>query len=255
MSRESRQEGSRNQCIELLGKLGVSVKEAKTIGIYGPSMVGKSVLASIIAREYAGEEGTVIVFGTETHYADDDYRQLLRAFLPKHSYVNVCESTPKLYEYMGLVKKSRIEGKVALILDSLSFIAMRETAEWNMRGVTEPRVIAARVVPVLYTVAAAFKQLVIEKRALGIVIMHAGSTAGAGKYRGLVDYRPSMAGRVAHSLDYLILMESEGSSLDSPRKLTLVASRLTPLNEGRTVRFRFKENGVEKIEERGEISL
>jgi hypothetical protein len=174
---------------------------------------------------------------------------LLRAFLPKHSYVNVCESAPKLYEYMGLVRRNRIDGKVALILDSLSFIAMRETAEWNMRGVTEPRVIVARVVPVLYTVAAAFKQLVIEKRALGIVIMHAGSMAGAGKYRGLVDYRPSMAGRVAHSLDYLILMEAEGSSLDSPRKLTLVASRLTPLNEGRSVKFKFRENIVEEIAE------
>jgi ABC-type dipeptide/oligopeptide/nickel transport system ATPase component len=250
----SRQEKPQSQgpAIDLLARLGVSVKEAKTIGIYGPSMVGKSVLASIIAREHAGDEGSVVVFGTEAHYADDDYRQLLRAFLPKHSYVNVCESTPKLYEYMGIVKRSRLEGKVALILDSLSFIAMRETAEWNMRGISEPRVIVARVAPVLYTVAAAFKQLVVEKRALGIVIMHAGSTAGAGKYRGLVDYRPSMAGRVAHSLDYLVLMEAEGSSLDSPRKLTLVASRLTPLNEGRTARFRFKENRVEEVEERGE---
>jgi hypothetical protein len=248
----SKQEKPQSPAIDLLAKLGVSVKEDKTIGIYGPSMVGKSVFATIIAREYAGEEGSVIIFGTETHYADDDYRQLLRGFLPKHSYVNVCESTPKLYEYMGLVKRSRIEGKVALILDSLSFIAMRETAEWNMKGVTEPRVIVARVVPVLYTVAAAFKQLVIEKRALGIVIMHAGSMAGAGKYRGLVDYRPSMAGRVAHNLDYLILMEAEGSSLDSPRKLTLVASRLTPLNEGRTVKFRFKGSTVEEAEESGE---
>jgi len=241
--------GEAKPALSLLAKIGVSVKEGKTLGIYGPSMVGKSVLAAIVAREYVGDEGTVAVFGVESHYADEEYREVLKQFLPKHHYINVCESTPKLYEYMGLVRRARLEGRVALILDSLSYIAMRETAEWNMRGVNEPRVIAARVIPVIYTVASAFKQLVVEKRALGIVVMHAGSTAGAGKYRGLVDYRPSMAGRVAHSLDYLVLMESEGASLDAPRRLTLVASRLTPIYEGRAVRFRFKGNEIEEVVE------
>jgi len=236
----------------LLGKLGISVREGKTIGVYGPSMVGKSVLAAIIAREYVGDEGTAIIFGVESHYVDDEYREVLKQFLPKHHYINVCETTPRLYEYMSIVRRARLEGRVALILDSLSYIAMRETAEWNMKGVNEPRVIAARVIPTIYTVASAFKQLVVEKRALGIVVMHAGSTAGAGKYRGLVDYRPSMAGRVAHSLDYLMLMESEGASLDAPRRLTLVASRLTPIYEGRSVRFRFKDNTVEEVAEKAE---
>ncbi len=245
----SRAPGEAEPALGLLAKLGVSAREGKTIGIYGPSMVGKSVLSAMVAREYAGDDGSAVVFGVENHYADEEYREVLKQFLPKHHYINVCESTPKLYEYMGLVRKARLEGRVALVLDSLSFIAMRETAEWNMRGVSEPRVIAARVIPVVYTVASAFKQLVVEKRALGIVIMHAGSTAGAGKYRGLVDYRPSMAGRVAHSLDYLILMESEGASLDAPRRLTLVASRLSPINEGRSVRFKFKDRAVEEVEE------
>jgi hypothetical protein len=245
----SRPAGEAKPVLGLLGKLGVSAREGKTIGVYGPSMVGKSVLAAMVAREYAGDEGAAVVFGVESHYSDEEYREMLKQFLPRHHYINVCESTPKLYEYMGLVRKARLEGRVALILDSLSFIAMRETAEWNMKGVSEPRVIAARVIPTVYTVASAFKQLVVEKRALGIVVMHAGSMAGAGKYRGLVDYRPSMAGRVAHSLDYLILVESEGASLDAPRRLTLVASRLSPINEGRTVRFRFKGGTVEEVEE------
>lgn len=245
----SRPTGEGKPALGLLGKLGISAREGKTIGVYGPSMVGKTVLAAIIAREYVGDEGTAVVFGVESHYADEEYREMLKQFLPKHHYINICESTPKLYEYMSLVRRTRLEGRVALILDSLSFIAMRETAEWNMKGVTESRAIVARVVPLVYTVASAFKQLIVEKRALGIVIMHAGSTAGTGKYRGLVDYRPSMAARVAHSLDYLVLMESEGASLDAPRKLTLVASRLTPIYEGRTVRFRFKDNTVEEVVE------
>jgi hypothetical protein len=227
----------------------VYVKEGKTIGIYGFSMVGKSILSTIIARGFAGDGGNAIVFGAENHYADEDCRNLVSKFLPKNHYINYCNNLETLYRYMYIVKKKSFEGNVVLILDSLSFIAIRETAKWNMQGVSEPRVIAARVIPQLYTVAAAFKDLVVEKRALGIMIMHAGTTAGAGKFRGLTDLRPSMAGRVAHSLDYLILMEAEGASLDSPRKLTLVMSRLSPISEGKSVRLRFVGDKVELVEE------
>jgi hypothetical protein len=235
--------------LELLSRIDVSVKEGKTIGIYGLSMVGKSVLAAMISRDFVGEGGHVVIFGTENHYADEDYRNLITKFLPKAHYINYCNSLEALYKYLYLVRKKSFEGRVALILDSLSFIAIRETARWNMQGVTEPRVIAARVIPQLYTVAAAFKDLVIEKRALGIMIMHAGSMAGAGKFRGITDLRPSMAGRVAHSLDYLILMEAEGAALDAPRKLMLVMSRLSPLSEGKSVKFRFAGDRVEIVEE------
>jgi hypothetical protein len=235
--------------IELLSRIDVPVKEGKTIGIYGFSMVGKSVLASMIARDFVGENGHVVIFGTENHYADDDYRNMISKFLPKSHYINYCNSLESLYKYMYIVRKKSFEGRVAMILDSLSFIAIRESAKWNMQGVTEPRVIAARVIPQLYTVAAAFKDLVIEKHALGIMIMHAGTTAGTGKFRGITDLRPSMAGRVAHSLDYLVLMEAEGASLDSPRRLTLVMSRLSPISEGKYVRFRFVGDKVDLVEE------
>jgi len=244
-------EEQKGKALELLASLGVNAKETKTIGIYGASMIGKSVLAAIIAREYAGENGTAVVFGTEAHYSDEDYRNMISRFLPKNKYINYCHYVDELYHYFDLVRKKQFEGKVAMILDSLSFIALEETAEWNMKGVTEPRVIIARVVPTLNTVAAAFKELVVEKHALGIVIMHAGSMAGVGKYRGLVDFRPAMAMRTAHSLDYLILMESEGYSLNSPRKLTLVASRLNPLSEGKTAKFKFKDSEIEEVAEQG----
>jgi ABC-type lipoprotein export system ATPase subunit len=235
--------------IDLLNRIDVGVKEGKTIGLYGLSMIGKSILAAMIARDFAGDNGNAVVFGTENHYADDDYRNMVSKFLPKSHFINYCNSLESLYRYLYLVRKKSFEGKVALILDSLSFIAIRETARWNMQGVTEPRVIAARVIPQLYTVAAAFKDLVIEKHALGIMIMHAGTTAGTGKFRGITDLRPSMAGRVAHSLDYLVLMEAEGASLDAPRKLTLVMSRLSPLSEGKSVRFRFSGDKIEIVEE------
>jgi len=234
--------------LTLLQKIGVSVKEGKNIGIYGPSMIGKSVLAAMIGRDFVGENGTVIIFGTESHFADEDYRKMISQFLPKNHYINVCVKLEDVYKYLALVEKFKFEGRVAMILDSLSVIAMRLTSELQMRGITETRVITSKVVPALYTVAEAFKQMVIEKRALGIMIMHAGSMAGAGKYRGLTDLRPSMAGRVAHSLDYLILMTSEGASLSSPRRLMLVASRLSPLDEGREIKFRFSGDKIEIVE-------
>jgi len=235
----------------LLNSLGVKTTPGKNIGLYGLSLVGKSVLASMLCSEFCGEEGTAIVFGVEEHFADEEYRSLITQFLPRKHYINYCPNLESIYKYFSLVERKEFEGRLCLILDSLSFVAIRESATWQMRGVTEPRIIASRVIPALYTVAGIFKHLVVEKNALGIVVMHAGSTAGTQKYRGLTDLRPSMASRVAHSLDYLILMESEGPTLESPRKLTLVASRLTPLNEGKTVRFVFKGRGVELIKEGG----
>jgi len=240
---------ARVSSLDLLAKLDVVVKEGKVIGIYGQSLVGKSILSAMIARDFVGADGNVVVFGTENHYADDDYRALIEKFLPKNHYINYCSSLESLYKYMYLVKKRQFEGRVALILDSLSFIAIRETAKLSVQGITEPRVIAARVIPQLYTVAAAFKDLVIEKHALGIMIMHASSTAGTGRYRGLVDLRPSMSGRVAHSMDYLLLLTAEGASLSAARKLTLVMSRLSPLSEGKEVRFKFAGDRVEIVEE------
>ena len=235
--------------LELLSKIDVGVKEGKTIGLYGLSMIGKSILAAMIARDFAGDNGSAVVFGTENHYSDDDYRNMVSKFLPKSHYINYCHSIEALYKYMYMVKKKGFEGRVALVLDSLSFIAIRETARWNMQGATEPRVIAARVIPQLYTVAAAFKDLVIEKHALGIMIMHAGSMAGTGGFRGVADLRPSMACRVAHSLDYLVLMEAEGAALEATRKLTLVMPRLSPLSEGKSAKFRFAGDKIEIVEE------
>lgn len=233
-----------SSALDALSGLGVDVKPKKMIGIYGPSMVGKSVFASLLAKEYVGDEGLAVVYGTEDHYADEDYKSMISAHLPSNSYVNYCANVQELFRYMSILRHKNVEGRVAVILDSLSFIAMREQSILIARGVTEPRVISARVVPVLYAVASQFKNLVVEKGALGIIVMHAASTAGTGKFRGITTLKPSMAMRVAHSLDYLVLMTAEDSRLDKPRTLTLVASRLSPGKEGRTVKFVFKQSVV-----------
>jgi len=231
--------------LDLLEELGVEIKPGKVVGIYGPSLVGKSLLAWIIASEFVGNNGNVVVFGIEPHYQDSDYRKLAESYMQVRTrYINYCASKEDVFKYMRLASKHRFEGKVAFILDSLSYIMMYEQAKYISQGYSEPRVYVPRVVPVLYSIASLFKRLTLDKDALGLVIMHASSSAGTMKYRGLVDLRPSMAQRVLHSLDYLLLMESEGAKPDAPRKLTLIASRLTPLAEGNTVNFIFKDKTV-----------
>ena len=227
--------------VRLFEKIGVDVKPRKTVGIYGPSMLGKSVLAAMLAREYCGPGGYVVVFGTEEHYADEEYRKLIASFAKPRYFINYCPDLESLFKYMNMVRAKRFEEKLALILDSLSFIAMREASKWSARGITEPRVIAARVIPALYSVSSYFKRLVVEKDALGVVVMHAASMAGMGKYRGFADLRPSMAMRVAHSLDHLVLLTGEKGNPDAPRKLTLVMSRLNPVMEGAQVEFTFTQ--------------
>jgi len=234
--------------LTLLQKIGVSVKEGKNIGIYGPSMIGKSVLAAMIGRDFVGENGTVIIFGTESHFADEDYRKMISQFLPKNHYINVCLKPQDVQRFLELVERKTFEGRVAMILDSLSAIAMRMTSELIARGVTEPRVFSAHVVPTTGSIANRFKDIVVEKRALGIMIMHAGSMAGAGRYRGLTDLRPVMSRRVAHLLDYELQMTSEGATLLSPRRLMVTASRLTPFDEGREIKFRFSGDKIEIVE-------
>jgi len=232
--------------IELFSLLGVAVREGKNVGLYGLPMIGKSVLASILAREFAGE-GVAVVFGTEDHYADEDYRRLIASFLPRNHYINYCRNVEEVFRYLNIVEAKQFEGRLALILDSFSALANVEASELSARGVKETRVKVSRVTPMVNEVATRFKRVVAEKRALGITVMHASSMAGAGKFRGIADWKPVMSARVAHSLDYLVLMTAEKADLETPRTLTLVASRLTPSDEGRTVRFRFRERTVEVV--------
>jgi len=235
--------------IELFSRLGVGVKEGKNVGLYGLPMIGKSVLAAILVREFVGENGTAIVFGTEDHYSDEDYRGLIASFLPKSHYINYCRNVEEVYRYLNIVEAKQFEGRVALILDSFSALANVEASELSAKGLKEVRLKVSRVTPMVNEVATRFKRVLTEKHALGITVMHASSMAGAGKFRGLVDWKPVMSARVAHSLDYLIYMHApEGTALNAPRALTMVASRLTPLDEGRTIKFRFKEKTVEILE-------
>lgn len=216
--------------LERLRKIGVEPAPGTVLGIYGLSMTGKSVLAARLARELAGDKPVNIV-ATEPHYMDQRYTAMIKKHVGTPTYIHVCSDTGSVFTALRRIRGTAPEGS-AIILDSMSYIMMREQSELISRGVTEPRVIAARVVPLIYSVAAILKSIVSEKRLYGAVIMHASSTAGTGMYRDTVPYKPSMAQRVLHSLDYLLYL-----SLDKNTQcLTLVASRYTgPGSAGATI--------------------
>jgi len=225
--------------LDQLRRIGVSLVPGKVLLIYGPSMVGKSLLAWIIAREYVGD-GVVVIYGSEPHYADQDYRSLAEKVLTGIThYINytpyaqdVFKYTAKLYNLRQRIK----DKKLVLILDSLSMIAQREAKKYYVKGITESRVIAARVVPLLNALATEIKDMAIQHRALGIIIAHAGSTAGSYRYRGIADLKPSMSMRTAHNVDYIVLMQRE----QDYAKITLVANRTKSELEGSTITLKLQ---------------
>ncbi len=233
--------------LDILLKLRVSAKPRKVLLIYGPSMVGKSFLASLIARDYLSGEGLAIYYGSEPHYADEDYQSLVTGQVRAKVYINYTPYAKDVFQAMSKLYSLRDNPpkKLVLILDSLSMIAQREAKKFYSKGIAESRVIAARVVPLLNAIATEFKEKCIEFNALGIMIAHAGSTAGSGKYRGVAELKPSMSMRTAHNVDYILLLDlapyAESADLKEKRRLTLVASRYMPDTEGRYVDFSFIE--------------
>lgn len=69
-----------------------------------------------------------------------------------------------------------------------------------------------------------------------------GPRAGSFKYRGILDYRPSMARRVAHIISHEVFIDAVSRD---ERIAILTASRTKPLAEGNSVRFRITDSGIE----------
>jgi len=233
--------------LDILLKLHIKPKPKKVILLYGPSMVGKSFLATLIARDYLNGEGLAIYYGSEPHYADEDYKALITSQLRAKAYINYTPYAKDVFQAMNKLYSLKDDPpkKLVLILDSLSMIAQREAKKFYAKGITESRVIAARVVPLLNAISTEFKEKCIEYNALGIMITHAGSTAGSGKYRGVAELKPSMSMRTAHNVDYILLLDlapySQSADLKEKRRLTVVASRYMPGIEGKHIDFSFEE--------------
>ena len=217
-----------------LSSIGVYLEPRTVINVFGPPMVGKSVLAVLLARSVAKR---VVVLAAEPSYEEPRYLRFLAeavGFEPDVRYVKYFSQTRDAFRELR---------DCAVVVDSVSALADRETAYWLSRT-TEPRVVAARVVPQTRALALAARLWANEREGFAVLVTHATSTAGAFRYRGLAELKPSLAMRAGHYVDYELLLTVEE---DGTRVLTVVASRTTPWAEGRQVLLKFAKGGVEVV--------
>jgi len=217
-----------------LGSVGVHLEFRTVVNVFGPPMVGKSVLAVLLARSVAKR---VVVLAAEPSYEEPRYLKFLAeavGFEPDVRYV----------KYFSQARDSFRELRdCAVVVDSVSALADREAAYWLTKS-AEPRVIAARVVPQTRALALVARLWANEREGFVVLVTHATSTAGAFRYRGLADLKPSLAMRAGHYVDYELLLTVED---DGTRVLTVVASRTTPWAEGRQLQLKFTKGGVEVV--------
>ena len=232
----------------LWGALGFEPLPKHVLLIYGEPMVGKSTLAAAIARWWAQRHNTnVTVIGTEASYYEEDFAEVLGRYLGdvKASVLTYTDRNVALRVLLGKRYMSQVHNMGAVIIDSISAITDDVAVEVVMStGSIEQRPISSRAAPVGRYIVKILKDVVVARNGLGIVIAHAGSTAGTGKYRGVSDYRPSLAIRCGHYVSYMLHLGFWERNREY-RKLTVVAARSRPWLEGRSALFRFAENDVE----------
>jgi len=217
-----------------LGSVGVYLEPRTVVNIFGPPMVGKSVLAILLAKTVAKR---VVVLAAEPSYEEPRYLKLLTeatGFEPDVRHVKYFSQARDAFRELR---------DCAIVVDGVSALADREMAYWLTRT-TEPRVVAARIVPQTRALALAARMWANEREGFVVLVTHATSTAGAFRYRSLVDLKPSLAMRAGHYIDYELLLTVEE---DGIRVLTVVASRATPWAEGRQLMLRFTKGGVEVV--------
>ena len=232
----------------LVKELGMVVQPKQVLLIYGQPMVGKSTLAAILARWWAqGHDSNVVVLGLETAYGEEEYVEFISQYLKGVKFrivtfdtVQNAMSSVLRRAYMGLV-----HGAGAVILDSVSAFGDALASDLVAKmGTVEQRVVAARVSPIIKYVVMGVREVAVRRGGIGIVIAHAGSTAGTSKYRGLTDWRPSLSIKAGHYVSYELLLEVWEKKPEY-RTLTIVAARNRPWLDGNSVLMRFAENDVE----------
>jgi len=226
--------------IEALEKLRISFRPPKMIAIYGNAMIGKSTLSIMLAHKLAQMLGkTVKVIATEPTYDDPEYLTFIR------------DTTQADFSIVKLVDTKYLQSILAqskntvIVLDSLSTLVNSFINRFLLMGY-DIRVANARAPTFAVSVVLPIRQHITMDKSIAIIVTHAGTTAGTGKYRGLTEYKPTFTARIAHYLDYELLMEIN-QNMPETRKLTVIAHRTCPECEGREIAFYIRKGDIEPL--------
>jgi len=228
--------------VGLFNKLGVSLSPPKTIVLYGEPMVGKTVLSVMLASRLASSMSRKVgLIYTEPVWDDPEYQSF------------VINATNAKFDLVRLVDWRHFNSIVAgfrdrvIVFDSISalitdIVSRFTVSGWDLRAVT-PRVHQGVVTLVHY-----LRAVVNNSKTIVIIVAHSSSTAGVGRYRGITDNRPAFARRILHECDVELELKIDSENKDL-RILTVVANRINPFSDGRSVYFKFIKGDVEEVSE------
>ena len=213
---------------ELLEKVGVELAPRETLLIYGAPMVRKSLFSVLLAREYNLD---LKILALEPSWRELKYLELMRKYIPEGSEL-IHLTINGLWS--ALFKLSRLNRSMFIIVDSLSVLA-DEIVKAVKRA--EPLAVVSRASMLMRVVAYELKKCCINTNSIGVIICQA--TGAPQAFRAIAQLKPSVATRVGHYCTYMVLLEI--GSEPEERILTVVANRVKPYMEGRSVVFTFSQ--------------
>ena len=228
--------------VGLFNKLGVSLSPPKIVVLYGESMVGKTVLSVMLASRLASSMNKRVgVIYTEPVWDDPEYQSF------------VINATNAKFDLVRLADWRHFNSIVAgfrdrvIVFDSISALITDIVSRFTMSG-WDLRAVIPRVHQIVVTLVHYLRAVVNNSKTIAIIIAHSTSTAGTGKHRGITDSRPSFTRRVLHECDFELELKIDSENKDL-RILTVVANRINPFSDGRSVYFKFIKGDVEEVSE------
>jgi len=228
--------------VGLFNKLGVSLSPPKIVVLYGEPMAGKTVLSVMLASKLADTMNRKVgVIYTEPVWDDPEYQSF------------VINATNAKFDLVRLADWRHFNSIVAgfrdrvIVFDSISALITDIVSRFTMSG-WDLRAVTPRVHQIVVTLVHYLRAVVNNSKTIVIIVAHSSSTAGVGKYRGITDNRPAFARRILHECDAELELRVDSDNKDV-RVLTVIANRVNPFSEGRSVAFRFVKGNVEPVGE------
>mgnify|MGYP000377270993 CR=1 FL=1 len=181
--------------LKLLEELGVNLTTPCTLAIFGPSQVGKS----LITLKLASEINNGIIYAIEPQYKNPDFYKLVTSIIRGRDV-----KIERVWSIRGLIKKFKSIDKASIIVvDSISALIDYEASRLIEKfGIEDISFLASRLNPLSRIVSQTLNITCNRLNSIGVLIVHATSTAGRGLYRNLIPYKPSFASRCEHYLTY-----------------------------------------------------